>query len=174
ALRLSLSFDKLRGGLRAAAIGALIGLIGWFAPSLVGGGDMLTQQTFDGSLTSTALASIFLVRFLLGPVSYAARTPGGLFAPMLVIGSQAGFLLFAGWSHIGSSATAIPTQFAVVGIAGLFAAVVRAPVTGIALAAELTGGYTLLLPMLGAAFAATATASLLNEPPIYDSLRSVK
>lgn len=174
ALRLSVSFDKLRGGLRAAAIGALIGLIGWFAPSLVGGGDMLMQQTFDGSLTSTALASIFLVRFLLGPVSYAARTPGGLFAPMLVIGSQAGFLLFAGWSHIGSSATLVPTQFAVVGIAGLFAAVVRAPLTGIVLAAELTGGYTLLLPMLRAAFAATATASILNEPPIYDSLRSVK
>jgi CIC family chloride channel protein len=174
ALRLSLRFDKLRGGVRAAAIGALIGLIGWFAPSLVGGGDMLTQRTFDGSLTSTALASIFLVRFLLGPVSYAARTPGGLFAPMLVIGSQAGFLLFAGWSHIGSSATVVPIQFAVVGIAGLFAAVVRAPVTGIVLAAELTGGYTLLLPMLGAAFAATATASILNEPPIYDSLRSVK
>jgi CIC family chloride channel protein len=114
ALKLSLSFDKLRGTPRAAAIGALIGLIGWFAPSLVGGGDMLTQQTLDGSLTSTALASIFLLRFLLGPVSYAARTPGGLFAPMLVIGSQAGFLLFAGWSHIGSSATIVPTQFAVV------------------------------------------------------------
>ena len=91
ALTMSLSFDKLRGGLRAAAIGALIGLFGWFAPSLVGGGDLLTQQTLDGSLRSTALAAIFLVRFLLGPVSYAARTPGGLFAPMLVIGSQAGF-----------------------------------------------------------------------------------
>lgn len=174
ALRLSVSFDKLRGGLRAAAIGALIGLIGWFAPSLVGGGDMLTQRTLDGTLTSTALASIFLVRFLLGPVSYAARTPGGLFAPMLVIGSQAGFLLFAPWSHSGLSATVVPTPFAIVGMAGLFAAVVRAPLTGIILAAELTGGYTLWLPMLGAAFAATATASILNEPPIYDSLRSVK
>lgn len=174
ALRLSLSFDKLRGGPRAAAIGALIGLVGWFAPSLVGGGDVLTQHTLDGSLRSTALASILLVRFLLGPVSYAARTPGGLFAPMLVIGSQAGFLLFAPWSHIVPSAAAVPTQFAIVGIAGLFAAVVRAPVTGIVLAAELTGGYTLLLPMLGATFAATATASILNEPPIYDSLRSVK
>jgi chloride channel protein, CIC family len=174
ALRLSLSFDKLSGGLRAAAIGALIGLIGWFAPSLVGGGDLLTQQTLDGSLTSTALVSIFLVRFLLGPVSYAARTPGGLFAPMLVIGSQAGFLLLAPWSHIGSSATVVPAQFAIVGMAGLFAAVVRAPLTGIVLAAELTGSYTLLLPMVGAAFAATATASILNEPPIYDSLRSVK
>jgi CIC family chloride channel protein len=173
-LRLSRSFDKLRGGPRAAAIGALIGLIGWFAPSLVGGGDVLTQQTLDGGLRSTALASIFLVRFLLGPVSYAARTPGGLFAPMLVLGSQAGFLLFAPWSHIVPSAAAVPTQFAIVGIAGVFAAVVRAPVTGIVLAAELTGGYTLLLPMLGAAFAATATASILNEPPIYDSLRSIK
>jgi CIC family chloride channel protein len=174
ALRLSLSFDKLRGAPRAAAIGAVIGLIGWFAPSLIGGGDMLTQQTLDGSLTSTALVLIFLVRFLLGPVSYAARTPGGLFAPMLVIGSQAGFLLLAPWSHIGSSATVVPARFAIVGMAGLFAAVVRAPLTGIVLAAELTGSYTLLLPMLGAAFAATATASILNEPPIYDSLRSVK
>ncbi len=174
ALTMSLSFDKLPGGLRAAAIGALIGLFGWFAPSLVGGGDLLTQQTLDGSLRSTALASIFLVRFLLGPVSYAARTPGGLFAPMLVIGSQAGFLLFAPWSRIVPSAAAVPTQFAIVGLAGLFAAAVRAPVTGIVLAAELTGGYTLLLLMLGAAFVATATALILNEPPIYDSLRSVK
>ena len=118
---------------------------------------MLTQQTLDGSLRSTALASIFPVRFLLGPVSYAARTPGGLFAPMLVIGSQAGFLLFAAWSRIVQSAAAVPTQFAIVGIAGLFAAVVRAPVTSIVLAAELSGGYTLLLPMFGAAFAATAS-----------------
>ena len=64
-----------------------------------------------------------------------------------------------------------PTAYAVVGMAALFTAVVRAPVTGIILAIELTGSFTLLLPMLAACFAAMVVPTLLNEPPIYESLR---
>jgi CIC family chloride channel protein len=56
-------------------------------------------------------------------------------------------------------------------MAALFTAVVRAPVTGIILAIELTGTFTLLLPMLGACFAAMLVTTLLHSPPIYDSLR---
>lgn len=134
---------------------------------------MLTQRALDGNLTLTVLASLFALRFLLGPVSYAGRTPGGLFAPMLVIGSQAGLLFFLFWSHVVPPVQAVPQQFAIVGMAALFAAVVRAPLTGIILAVELTGGLPLFLPMLGAAFAAAATAEILREPPIYDSLRTV-
>ena len=50
-------------------------------------------------------------------------------------------------------------------------AVVRSPVTGIVLATEMTGSFTLLLPMLGSCFAAMLVPTLLNDPPIYDSLR---
>jgi CIC family chloride channel protein len=56
-------------------------------------------------------------------------------------------------------------------MAALFTAVVRAPVTGIILAIELTGTFTLLLPMLGACFAAMLVTTFLHSPPIYDSLR---
>ena len=59
----------------------------------------------------------------------------------------------------------------VVGLAALFAAVVRAPLTGIILAIELTGSFTLLLPMLAACFADMLVPTLLDDPPIYDSLR---
>jgi chloride channel protein, CIC family len=173
-LKLSSRFTKFDGGLRAGSIGVLIGVIAWFAPAWVGAGDSLTQQALSGPLTLTVLASVFALRFFLGPLSYAARTPGGLFAPMLVIGSQAGLLFFALCSHLVPSLVATPPQFAIVGMASLFASVVRAPVTGIILAVELTGSFTLLLPMLGAAFAAAVTASLLGEPPIYDSLRCVR
>jgi CIC family chloride channel protein len=64
-----------------------------------------------------------------------------------------------------------PAAFAVVGMAAFFSAVVRAPVTGIILITEMTGCFTLLLPMLLACFAAMAVPTLLGDPPIYDSLR---
>jgi CIC family chloride channel protein len=162
----------------AAAIGAMVGLLAWFAPALAGPGDTITQQILGGTGTVSgyhvatfALVLIFLIRFSLGAVSYAARTPGGLFAPLLVIGSQSGLLFGTLCAHWFPSAGINPTTFAVVGMAALFTAVVRAPVTGIILAIELTGSFTLLLPMLAACFAAMVVPRLLKEPPIYESLR---
>jgi CIC family chloride channel protein len=48
---------------------------------------------------------------------------------------------------------------------------VRAPLTGIVLVTEMTGSVTMLLPMLGACFAAMLAPTLLRDPPVYDSLR---
>ena len=148
-----------------------MGLLAWYAPGLVGSGDVITQQMVGGTRVVFMFGLIFLLRFLLGAVSYAARTPGGLFAPMLVLGSQSGLLLGTLCVRWFPSAGTNPTAYAVVGIAALFTAVVRAPLTGIVLAVELTGSFTLLLPMLGACFAAMLVPTLLDNPPIYDSLR---
>ncbi len=158
--------------LRAAVIGAGVGMLGWFAPDLIGGGEGLTQQMLNvGSVTIAGVAAVFAIRFALGAVSYAAATPGGLFAPMLVLGAQSG-LLFAGLCspHLGELAPP-PTELAVVGMAAFFCAVVRAPLTGIVLITELTASFTLLLPMLGACFAAMIVPALLGVEPLYDSLR---
>jgi CIC family chloride channel protein len=56
-------------------------------------------------------------------------------------------------------------------MAAFFTGVVRAPVTGIVLLIEMTAGFTLLLPMLGACFAAMLVPELLRSEPIDDSLR---
>jgi chloride channel protein, CIC family len=157
--------------LRAALVGAAVGLIAWFAPSLVGGGDAITQQTLAGTETVTMLSVVFLLRFGLGALSYAARTPGGLFAPMLVLGSQSGFLFGILCYQWFPTLAPDPTALGVVGMAAFFTAVVRAPVTGIILVTEMTASFTLLLPMLSACFAAMAVPALLRDPPIYDSLR---
>jgi CIC family chloride channel protein len=166
--------DRLRRWpveLRAALIGAAVGLLAWFAPSLVGGGDAITQHMLAGSEALIMVALVFILRFGLGALSYAAGTPGGLFAPMLVLGSQSG-LLFGGFCKSWLPSVAPhPTAFAVVGMAAFFTAVVRAPVTGIVLVMEMTASFTLLLPMLGACFAAMAVPTLLGNAPIYDTLR---
>jgi chloride channel protein, CIC family len=159
---------------RAGAIGALIGTLGWFLPGWIGGGENLTQQTLTGHAVFGTIAIIFLVRFVLGPLSYSAETPGGLFAPMLTVGSQAGLLVGWAWSRLFLGGPYLPTEFAVVGMAALFTSVVRAPVTGIILVIELTGTFGLLLPMLTAAFAAMTVATLMKQEPIYDSLRVVR
>ena len=157
--------------LRAALVGAAVALLAWFAPGVVGGGDAITQRMLSGTETVAMLSVVFLVRFGLGPLSYAAGTPGGLFAPILVLGSQSG-LLFGNICYQWFPATAPnPTALAVVGMAAFFTAVVRAPLTGIILVTEMTASFTLLLPMLSACFAAMLVPNLLRDAPIYDSLR---
>jgi CIC family chloride channel protein len=173
AMRATQHMQRVAPQYRAVLIGAAVGLLAWFAPGLVGGGDALTQQMLGGSVTvlGVGFLTVFLVRFLLGAVSYAAGTPGGLFAPMLVIGAQGGLFIGSLCAVWFPSAGADPTEYAVVGMAALFTAVVRAPLTGIILAVELTGSVTLLLPMLSACFAAMIVPTFLDEPPIYESLR---
>jgi CIC family chloride channel protein len=160
--------------LRAGLVGGAVGGLAWFAPGLVGGGEPLTQQTLSGLVSASVLPLVLLLRFGLGAVSYATRTPGGLFAPMLVVGAQLGLLFGVGCRLVLPDLSTPPVAFAVVGMAAFFTGVVRAPVTGIVLIIEMTAGFTLLLPMLGACFAAMLVPTLLGNEPIYDSLREGK
>jgi len=162
--------DRWPVPLRAALIGAAVGMLAWFAPGLVGGGDEITQRTLQGSDALALAPLIFLLRFTLGAVSYAALTPGGLFAPMLVLGAQIG-LLFGVLSRLAFPELDIqPQAFAVVGMAAFFTGVVRAPLTGIVLVVEMTASVNMLLPMLSACFAAMLVPTLLGNAPIYESL----
>lgn len=156
--------------LRAAIIGAFVGLVAWFAPGLVGGGDAITQQTLSGEENILLLPLVLALRFILAPVSYAAGTPGGLFAPMLVIGAQLGLLFAAVCGRVLPHLDVAPVAFAVVAMAAFFTAVVRAPVTGIVLVIELTASFTQLMPMLWACFAAMVIPTVFGVQPIYESL----
>ena len=87
------------------------------------------------------------------------------------MGAQFG-LLFGALCRLARPGLEMPPEaFAVVGMAAVFTGVVRAPVTGIVLVIEMTASFAMLLPMLGACFAAMLVPTLLADPPIYDSLR---
>jgi chloride channel protein, CIC family len=163
--------DRCPVELQAGVIGASVGLCAWFAPGLVGGGDQITQQTLAGGAVVSMVPLAFVFRFGLGAVSYAAATPGGLFAPMLVLGAQLGLLFGALCQTAFPELEIDATAFGVVGMAAFFTGVVQAPVTGIVLVVEMTAGFTMLLPMLGACFAAMLAPNLLHGAPIYESLR---
>jgi chloride channel protein, CIC family len=156
---------------RAGLIGAAVGALAWFAPGWVGGGDALTQSALLGAADLFVLPFILLLRLCLGSLSYAAATPGGLFAPLLALGAQFGLLFGAACGLLFPSIQIQPQAFAVVGMTALFTGAVRAPLTGIVLVTEMTGSAAMLLPMLGACFTAMLMPTLLRNPPIYDSLR---
>jgi CIC family chloride channel protein len=157
---------------RAAVIGALVGVLGWFLPDLVGGGDDITQRVLAGATSLAFLPLAFLLRFGLGAVSYATATPGGLFAPLLVLGAQLGLLAGILCGGVFPNMGLEPRAFAVVGMAAFFTGVVQAPVTGIVLVMEMTGSFSMLLPMISACFGAMLVPNLLGGAPIYDSLRA--
>ncbi len=156
---------------RAAFIGAVVGVVAWFAPSLVGGGDTLTQAILSDRYAVGALVTIFLVRFLIGPWSYAAGAPGGIFAPLLVLGASSGALFAGTFNYFLPTLGLSPVAFAVVGMGALFSASVRAPLTGVVLAVEMTGRGDLTLGLLVASLTAMVVAMLLNSEPIYESLK---
>ena len=149
----------------------IVGLTGWFLPTLIGGGELLTQQILFASPTLTALLLILAVRIPLGPLSYAAGAPGGLFAPLLVIGAAFGALYAVSTASLWPGLVPEHLVLSVVGMAAMFTAVVRAPLTGIVLTIEMTGRVDCALPMLTACLAATLIASILGAQPIYDVLR---
>ena len=171
AIRLAERLERWPVELRAGVIGASVGIVAWFVPQLVGGGDPITQRVLAGGAVVALIPLAFLLRFVLGAVSYAAATPGGLFAPMLVLGAQLGAFFGALSATVFPDLDVDATAFAVIGMAAFFTGVVQAPVTGIVLVTEMTGGFTMLLPMLGACFAAMLVPTLLHGKPIYESLR---
>lgn len=163
-------FNKRTKLLGAGFVGATIGLVGWFAPEVIGGGHSLTETTLVGGVMLAAIPLLFLLRFGLTLMSYATGAPGGIFAPLLVLGALIGLSVGDVAHVIAPLAVPQPAVFAVVGMAAYFTAIVRAPLTGIVLVIEMTGNYNLMLPLLVACFGAYAVAEGLRDLPIYEAL----
>lgn len=157
-------------GAVGALVGGIVGLIGWFAPATLGGGHHLADATLSGHLMLDLIPVFFLLRFALSMMSYGTGAPGGIFAPLLVLGAQVGLFVGLVGRQFFPAAVPEPTMFAVVGMAAYFTAIVRAPLTGIVLIVEMTGSYSLMLPLLVACFSAYGLADLLGDRPIYEAL----
>lgn len=143
-------------------------------PEIAGGGHATSEAILNGHLFSgkgVAFILLLLVgKLLLTLISYFARVPGGIFAPMLVIGGVMGYgvgdalsVLFPNWGLD-------PTVFAAVGMASFFSGVVHAPLTGIALIIEMTNNFKLTFPMMVATLLAFTISEWWGEAPVYEAL----
>jgi CIC family chloride channel protein len=154
----------------AAVVGGVTGLIAWFDPLIVGGGHGLAEKVLVGKIVFISIPILFLIRFGLTTTAYATGVAGGIFSPLLVLGSLVGLAIGDVGHRFVPSLAPEPGVFAVVGMAAYFTAIVRAPLTGIVLIIEMTGNYAQMLPLLISCFCAYAVAEYLKDLPIYEAL----
>jgi CIC family chloride channel protein len=159
-------------GAAGALVGACAGLLLWFDPVIVGGGERLAQRAIIEPIACGGLAALLLLRFTLTMGSYGCGAPGGIFAPLLALGALAGNLFASACGALTHSAIH-PAPYAIVAMAACFTAIVRSPLTGVVLLLEMTGSWTLILPMMAASLTAYIVPELLGVAPIYDALREL-
>jgi chloride channel protein, CIC family len=157
---------ELGPGARGLLAGAAVGLLSVWRPDATGGGYAAVHDALQAGLPLATLLALLGARFGATLLSYGCGAPGGIFAPMLALGTLAGM---AFGSQIAGSwpGTLEPGMFAVAGMAALFSATVRAPLTGIALAVEMTSDFAQILPLILTCLTATFVAEALGGRPIY-------
>ncbi len=154
----------------ALAVGAAAGALAIVFPQAVGGGELIIPGFVTGNLAVTTLLVLGIVRFVGAMVSYPVGVPGGIFAPLLTIATVFGLLAAALLNMIVPLPPLAAAAFAIAAMGGLFSATIRAPLVGVVLAAELTGGYALLLPLIVTCVTANAVAQALGGRPVYELL----
>lgn len=166
-------FSNMKGPaftLTGLYVGAFIGLLAWLYPDIVGGGYKVIPKALSGTIPVTMLLLLFFARFGTTMVSYGSGAPGGIFAPMLALGTLFG-MWYGNIAHgLRPDLVVRPELFAVAGMAALFCATVRAPLTGIALTIEMTGNYSMILPLIVTCLTATLVAEGLGGKPVYTVL----
>jgi CIC family chloride channel protein len=153
-------------------VAAAVGLAGWWVPEATGGGHEVAQRLLSGAYDPglLALGILLVLKYATTVSSYASGAPGGIFAPMLVLGAILGMIVSEvsrGWAPALAPA---PTAFAVLGMAAVFTASVRAPLTGITLILEMTGEHGHVLSLSAACLTAYLVAEGLGDRPVYDAL----
>jgi CIC family chloride channel protein len=151
-------------------VGLIIAVIGMFFPNLIGGGYDIITKGVGNSFTLSFLLFLFIARLLLSIFSYSTGSPGGIFLPMLTLGVIFGMLFGTSMQHYFPDLISHPGVYAIAGMAGIFSATVRAPLTGLVLAIEMTSNYELILPLIVTTVIASVFTALLGNEPIYTTL----
>ncbi|KAA6325441.1 Voltage-gated ClC-type chloride channel ClcB [termite gut metagenome] len=126
-----------------------------------------------GSLLSVYLSLIVLFKVFATSATNGGGGCGGIFAPSLFLGCIIGFV----FSRFSNSVTFTPNlpekNFALMGMAGVMSGIMHAPLTGVFLIAELTGGYDLFLPLMIVSVSSYLTIIIFEPHSIY-SMRLAK
>ncbi|MDR1797734.1 MAG: ClC family H(+)/Cl(-) exchange transporter [Clostridiales Family XIII bacterium] len=143
--------------------------IGMLLPAALGSGTAALGQIGPAAGLGL-LAALLLVRFAFSVTSFASGSPGGIFLPLLILGALVGGLFATACVQLFGVDPVFYNNFVVMAMAGAFAAIVRAPITGIVLLTEMTGSFTHLLPITVVSICAYVTAEVLKSAPVYESL----
>lgn len=175
-LRTQDMFQRIHGGnikkwvLIGGLIGGSCGVLGLIQPAASGGGFNLIPIAAAGNFSVGLLLFIFIARVITTLLCFSSGAPGGIFAPMLALGTLLGTAFGMAAMPLFPAYHLDAGTFAIAGMGALLAASVRAPLTGIVLVLEMTDNYQLILPMIITCLGATLLAQFLGGKPLYSTI----
>jgi CIC family chloride channel protein len=155
---------------KAGIGGALVGLMGLVLPVVLGEGYHVIREIIDGHFESALpmVGLAVLAKILATSLTLGSGGSGGIFAPCLVIGSLTGLAyhqaLSVVWPQMAWGSTG---GFALLGMAGLVSGMMQAPLTGIFLIVEITGGYEVILPLIIVSAVSTSLCRYVEPASFY-------
>jgi len=159
------------------AVGGLVtgmlAVIAWAAfrsHGVTGGGYATLSAALAGQLAVAVLVPLCLLKIVSTVFSYSSGGAGGIFAPALFIGAMAGGAMGALDMVVFHHSAESLGAFALVGMGAVFAGIIRAPITSVLIIIEMTGGYSLILPLMIANMLAYGVARHYRPTPIYEAL----
>ena len=154
-----------------AIAGLLIGVIAVLgAPQVMGAGYEYIDQAMHGQFTWQFLAILAGLKIVATLLSFVSGTPGGMFAPTLFIGAMLGAAVGGAEHHFLPHLTISPGTYALVGMGVLFAGFLRAPMTSVFMVLEVSGNYSIIVPVIVANTFAYVISRGLQPIPIFDVL----
>lgn len=145
-------------------------IIGLNYQNLLGGGHELIMELTHGDYSTGGLIILYLAKFLLLLIAFGSGVPGGIFLPMLLLGAIIGNVTGNISIQLFGLDSSYLINFIAFGMAGYFAAVVKAPITGIVLILEMTGSFSQILSLGLVVIVSYITADILKNEPIYEVL----
>lgn len=146
------------------------GVLAFLCPQVLGGGHGLVESISRNKFMLSALCILFVVKFVFSMVSFGSGSPGGIFLPLLVMGAMIGSIYYKAAGLVLPVPGWMLANFVILGMAGYFSAIVRAPITGIVLISEMTGSLSHLLTLSIVSLLAYIIPDLLKCRPIYEQL----
>ncbi len=131
-----------------AAAGLIVGCIGLRFPQVMGAGYYYIDQAMHGEYVWHILALLAILKIIATTVSFVSGTPGGMFAPTMFIGAMIGGAVGVVEHHFFPQLTGPVGAYALVGIGTLFAGFLRAPMTSVFMVLEVSGNYSIILPVM--------------------------
>ncbi len=150
--------------------GLIVGAIAFFgAPQVMGPGYNVIDQAMHGQFTWKFLLALALLKILATTISFSSGTPGGMFAPTLFIGAMLGASIGTFEKIFFPNFPISIASYALVGMGVLFAAFLRVPLTSVFMVLEVSGNYSIVLPVILANTIAYLVSRSLQPYPIFET-----
>ena len=144
--------------------------IGYFLPQILGGGNQLVLDLARVPYPVLTILLYFLIRFIWSMLSYGSGLPGGIFLPILALGSLLGAIVGTFLQNIGFISQNQLPLFIILGMSGYFGAISKAPLTAMILVTEMVGDIRSLMPLGMVTLLAYMIMDLFHGAPVYEAM----